>query len=74
MRSAGHWDLDGSVFRQFPIHESLSLEFRAEGFNLLNNVILGTPDANINDGASFGTVNNTASNPRELQMGATIIF
>jgi hypothetical protein len=59
LRSAGHWDLDGSVFRQFPIHESLSLEFRAEGFNLLNNVIL---------------VNNTASNPRELQMGATIIF
>ena len=74
LRSGGYWDLDGSVFRQFPIHENLRLEFRAEGFNLLNNVILGTPDANINDGASFGTVNQTASTPRELQFGAKIIF
>jgi hypothetical protein len=41
---------------------------------LLNNVILGTPDSNINDGASFGTVNNTASTPRELQLGAKVIF
>ncbi|MBW4027744.1 MAG: hypothetical protein HIU93_10110 [Acidobacteria bacterium] len=31
LRSAGYWDLDGSVFRQFPIHENLRLEFRAEG-------------------------------------------
>ena len=74
LRSAGYWDLDGSVFRQFPIREPLLFEFRAEGFNLLNNVVLGMPDSNINDGASFGAVTTTASNPRELQLGAKIIF
>ncbi|HEY4047860.1 MAG TPA: carboxypeptidase regulatory-like domain-containing protein [Acidobacteriaceae bacterium] len=80
LRSAGYWDLDGSVFRQFPIHENLRLEFRAEGFNLLNNVIFGVPDANINDGASFGSVfssttpSGTANTPRELQFGAKVIF
>lgn len=80
LRSAGYWNLDGSIFRQFPIHENLRLEFRAEGFNLLNTVIFGVPDANINDGASFGSVfssttpSGTANSPRELQFGAKVIF
>jgi hypothetical protein len=74
LRQAAYWDLDGSVFREFPIHDSLSFEFRAEGYNLLNNVILGTPDNNINDGANFGTVNNTSSTPRILQFAGKIIF
>jgi Carboxypeptidase regulatory-like domain/TonB dependent receptor len=80
LRSAGYWNLDGSIFRQFPIHENLRFEFRAEGFNLLNTVIFGVPDANINDGASFGSVfssttpSGTANSPRELQFGAKVIF
>jgi hypothetical protein len=74
LRTQPFWDLDGSVFREFPIHDSLSFEFRAEGFNILNNVILGTPDANINDGKNFGTVNNTANSPRILQFAGKIIF
>jgi hypothetical protein len=74
LRQQPFWELDGSVFREFPIHDSLSFEFRAEGFNLLNNVILGTPDTNINDGANFGTVNNTANQPRILQFAGKIIF
>ncbi|WP_263357956.1 TonB-dependent receptor [Acidicapsa ligni] len=74
LRTQNFWELDGSVFRQFPIHDSLSFEFRAEGFNLMNNVVLGTPDANINDGGNFGTVNNTANKPRILQFAGKIIF
>jgi hypothetical protein len=43
-------------------------------------VIFGVPDANINDGASFGSVfssttpSGTANSPRELQFGAKVIF
>jgi hypothetical protein len=73
LRTAGYWDLDTSIFRQFPIHESLSAEFRAESFNLLNHTVFGTPDGNIND-STFGVVNSTASSARELQFAAKIIF
>jgi Carboxypeptidase regulatory-like domain len=73
LRTAGYWDLDTSVFRSFPIHDSLSLELRAEGFNVLNHPVFGTPDSNFND-SNFGVVNSTASTSRELQFAAKIIF
>lgn len=74
LRQAGYWNLDGSVFRQFPIHDSLSFEFHAEGYNLMNTQIFGTPDSNINDGGNFGTVNNNANQQRILQFAGKIIF
>ena len=73
LRTAGFWDLDTSIFRQFPIHDSLSAEFRAESFNLPNHTVFAQPDNNINDG-TFGHVNSTASTARELQFAAKIIF
>jgi hypothetical protein len=73
LRDQGFWDLDTSVFRQFPIHDNLTFEFRAESFNLLNHPVMGTPDSNIND-ANFGRVNSTASSARELQFAGRITF
>lgn len=74
LRSAGFWDLDTSVFRIFPLwSEGRSLEFRAEAFNVLNNVIFGTPVGNITS-AQFGSVNYTANNSRELQLALKVIF
>ena len=35
-RGPGAWSFDSSVGKTFPIHEQISLEFRAEGFNLFN--------------------------------------
>jgi hypothetical protein len=43
------WDL--SVLKRIPIHEAKQLEFRAEFFNLLNNVNFVLPDG---DSATFG--------------------
>jgi hypothetical protein len=54
------WDLDSSVFRQFPVGEGRQFEFRAEAFNLANHVNLGQPDGLITDGSSFGTISGTA--------------
>lgn len=75
LRSAGYWNLDTSLFRQFPLGgENRRLEFRAESFNLLNNVILGTPISNMSTGKQFGTVNTTANTAREFQLGMKLIF
>jgi len=74
LRSAGYWDLDSSLFRLFPIGEGRQFEFRAEAFNLLNNVVLGQPFNDLNDGALFGTVNSTANTAREIQLALKFIF
>jgi hypothetical protein len=36
LRTQGYWDLDTSFFRQLLFDERYKLEFRGEGFNLLN--------------------------------------
>ena len=35
-RGPGQWTFDASVSKTIPIHEQINLEFRAEGFDLLN--------------------------------------
>jgi hypothetical protein len=35
-RGPGGWTFDASVSKIFPIHEQINVEFRAEGFDLLN--------------------------------------
>jgi Carboxypeptidase regulatory-like domain/TonB dependent receptor len=74
LRSARYWDLDSSVFRQFPIGGERQLEFRAEAFNLLNNVVLGQPFRDYNQGSQFGTVNTTANTSREIQLAMKFTF
>jgi hypothetical protein len=74
LRSQAYWDLDSSLFRAFPAGESARFEFRAEAFNLFNNVVLGIPISDLNSGASFGTINSNGNISRELQLGAKFIF
>lgn len=73
LRTQGFWDLDTSVFRQFPIREGRYFEFRFESFNVLNHVVLGTPSSDITSG-TFGTINNTANTARQLQLAGKFIF
>ncbi len=74
-RSPKFWNLDTSIFRQFPFWgEGRRIEFRAEAFNIFNTVILGTPGNDISNLSSFGKANNTANSSRQLQLGAKIIF
>jgi hypothetical protein len=74
LRAVPFWNLDLSVFRQFPFMEGKRLEFRAEAFNVLNTVIYGQPANDMADPSSFGNIFGTANNPRTLQLGAKIIF
>ena len=53
MRGFGATQWDFAVHRDFPIHESLKLQFRAEMFNVVNHPNFGQPDGNLAD-PTFG--------------------
>lgn len=74
LRTLPVWNLDFSVFRQFPIRERMKFEFRAESFNTPNHAILGQPNNDMADPANFGRITGTANNARTLQMAAKFIF
>ena len=48
------------------------MDFRAEAFNLLNRVIFGTGNNNLNNNA-FGQV-TSANTPRQMQMGLKVYW
>jgi hypothetical protein len=73
IRGPAYWNLDTSVFRIFPVGEGREFEFRAEAFNVLNNVNLGQPVNDITSG-NFGKIGNTANSARQLQLAAKFIF
>ena len=54
LRGFGAWQWDFAVHRDFPIHESLKLQFRAEMFNLLNHPNFGQPSGNLTNPSTFG--------------------
>jgi hypothetical protein len=54
LRGFGAWQWDLAVHRDFPIHESLLLQFRAEMFNVLNHPNFGAPDGFTGDTGLFG--------------------
>jgi hypothetical protein len=52
-RGPGAWTFDAAVSKIFPIHEQINLEFRAEGFDLLNHHNLFIQQG-LNDVANVG--------------------
>jgi hypothetical protein len=75
MQDQNYYNVDLSVFRQFPIKDTFHAEFRAEAFNVLNHTVLGTPNTSINAAKNaFGTITSTASTERLLQFAAKLVF
>ena len=52
---------------------AITTQFRAEVYNLLNNVQFASPNTSVSS-SSFGRVTAQANNPRELQFGLKINF
>ena len=71
---------DFSVIKNFPFHESMNVQFRAEFFNLFNHpqfYLGGLGDSgqqDINTPSSFGVINNTVNNPRLVQFALRLAF
>ncbi len=66
-------DVDLSIRREFPIHESLRFAFQVDVFNINNAVHFAAPNTNI-DAAAFGTFTSQANQARKLQFSARITF
>lgn len=72
-------DVDMSVFRQFHLGETRFFEFRAESFNLFNNVVFRPPDRTNTD-ANYGRVTsqvtgqNNQPATRQLQMSLKFYY
>jgi hypothetical protein len=65
--------------KQFPLRESMKLQFRFETYNTLNRVnFCAAPDLNVSS-ATFGRITSTGSGldnctPRMLQFGMKFMF
>jgi hypothetical protein len=75
-------NVDMSIFRQFHIGlgEDRYFEFRAESFNLFNNVVFNNPNGNVssapdaNGYPTFGTIGTQWNNPRQMQMSLKFYY
>ena len=66
-------DVDFSTFKSFALPRGTSIQFRAEAFNLFNNVVFAAPDSTVGD-PTFGAVSSMANSPRELQFALKLKF
>ncbi len=64
---------DFSVSKNFPIRESMTLQFRAEMFNVFNHPNLAMPNTTANN-PNFGKISTKIQSPRELQFALRLNF
>ena len=64
MRGPGFVNFDMSVFRQFGLGSTRTLQFRLEIFNVTNTPHFGNPEASVT-ASDFGVIDSTANSGRE---------
>jgi hypothetical protein len=90
LRGPRQSNVDLAIAKKFPFSESRNIEFRAEFFNLLNQVNLANPISNLNavvssggklnatgqvvSAADFGRIIGASNNPRIIQFGLKFSF
>jgi len=67
-----NWDL--SLFKATRITERVGLQFRAEGFNILNHTNLGFPTQTVGTPSAAGIISRTATESRRIQLGLKLTF
>jgi carboxypeptidase family protein/TonB-dependent receptor-like protein len=74
MRNPFQYNEDIALAKYFSFGEHVKLKLEMEYFNLLNRVVFGSPNTNLND-ANFGMViNSQANTPRQGQGHIAILF
>lgn len=76
LQSQNLWNVDGGVFRTFPIRESLQLKFDVEAFNALNHPVFNTPGNNITTTSTYAQVTDvqTGNASRIIQFSVRLAF
>lgn len=71
-------DVDFSILKSTAITEGITLEFRAEAFNIFNRVNFGAPNATVFSGTTTslqaGQITTLATTPRQIQFGLKLLF
>jgi hypothetical protein len=66
-------NLDFSLFKMFRPVERVTVQFRAEAFNLTNTPIFSQPNVTVGS-PLFGVVTSQENDPRQIQLGLKLIF
>jgi hypothetical protein len=74
VRGPGYINGDFSVFKNFHIRESYTLQTRFEFFNVTNTPHFANPGGDESVPSSFGIITGTIGNPRIVQFAAKVIF
>jgi hypothetical protein len=69
----GRVNFDMSLFKDFPIREPVTLQFRAESFNIFNTPQFGLPNGSIGS-AQAPVISSIVGNPRQLQVALVLRF
>jgi hypothetical protein len=83
IRGPGFFNLDGSIFRNFNITETVTFQFRMEMFGVTNTPHLNNPGTDVTNPATFGVITSTLNlagrgtgtgGERQVWFGAKLIF
>ena len=73
-RGPRYFDTDVSLVKRFRIYESHAITFRAEAYNVFNNVNFANPTVSLTAPATFGKLGSIVGTPRVMQMALRYDF
>ncbi len=73
VRGDGPHNFDVSLFKNFTLTERVTVQFRAEFFNVFNSPRFGEPNGSFGT-AQFGIVSTQANSPRDVQLALRLSF
>jgi len=76
LRGPNFSNVDMGIFKYFtmPWSDAQRLQFRADAFNVFNNVSFGSPNTAINSPSTFGLITSQENSPRVLQVALRFEF
>jgi outer membrane receptor protein involved in Fe transport len=73
LRGPSFFNLDFSIFKNFPITERFRAQLRGEAFNVTNTPSFSNPSSTWNT-PQFGNIGSTANNSRQIQLALKLLF
>jgi hypothetical protein len=74
VRRDNYRNLNVSLARNFPVTEKLRAQFRCEFLNAFNQVVFGTPGADVATPSTFGLITTQGNTPRNIQLVLRLTF